>query len=62
MNALERRRLARSQIIDLVTRTSVGGSRLQREEAAKELRKRMAKNKYGARPVESISYPQTRAS
>jgi hypothetical protein len=43
MNTLERRRLVKAQVIDVkVAKTAVNASKLQRAEAVKVLRKRMA--------------------
>ena len=43
MNALERRRLVKAQVIDVkVAKTAVNASKRQRAEAAKVLRKDMA--------------------
>ena len=58
MNTLERRRLARAQIIDVVAKVSVSKSRSERDEAAKDLRRRMAKGRFATRRREVISYPR----
>ena len=57
MNTLERRRLARAQVIDMVAKTAVKKSRRDREEAAKELRKRMSRKQFESRVLDAVSYP-----
>jgi hypothetical protein len=59
MNTLERRQIARGQVIDLVVaRTGVSKSRRERADAAKKLRKALAANRYAKLAVETISYPR----
>jgi hypothetical protein len=59
MNALERRRLVRGQIIDVtVAKAAVNKSRRQRIEAAHSLQQQMTASKAAARRPETISYPQ----
>jgi hypothetical protein len=59
MNTLERRQLVRGQIIDVaVAKAAINKSRRERAQAAKDLRKAMAKNRFATRRLDSISYPQ----
>ena len=57
MNTLERRQIARGQVIDMVVaKTAVTKSRREREDAAKKLRKALAASRYAKLRVETISY------
>jgi hypothetical protein len=57
MNTLQRRQIAKSQVIDLsIAKAAINKSRRQRAEAAKNLRKSMAAGHY-ARMMDTISYP-----
>jgi hypothetical protein len=59
MNTLERRQIARGQIIDLaVAKTSINKSRRESADAAKKLRKALAASRYAKLRVEMISYPR----
>jgi hypothetical protein len=59
MNALERRRLVRGQIIDVtVAKAGINKSRGRRIEAANSLQKQMTASQASARQPETISYPQ----
>jgi hypothetical protein len=59
MNTLERRQLVRGQVIDVaIAKAAINKSRRERVEAAKLLRKAMAKNQFSTRGVDSISYPR----
>jgi hypothetical protein len=59
MNTLERRQLVRGQVIDVaIAKAAINKSRRERVEAAKLLRKAMAKNQFSTRRVDSISYPR----
>ena len=60
MNTQERRQLVRAQVIDAtVAKAAINQSRRKRADAAKLLRKTMAKNQFArTRQVDSISYPR----
>ena len=59
MNTLERRQIARGQVIDMVVaKTAITQSRRERAEAAKKLRKALAASRYAKVRVETISYPR----
>ena len=59
MNTLERRQIARGQVIDMVVaKTAVTQSRRERVDAAKKLRKAFAASRYAKLRVETISYPR----
>jgi hypothetical protein len=59
MNTLERRQIARGQVIDLaVAKTSINKSRRERADAAKKLRKALAASRYAKLRVDTISYPR----
>jgi hypothetical protein len=59
MNTLERRQIARGQVIDLVVaKTAINKSRRERADAAKKLRKALAANRYAKVRVDTISYPR----
>jgi hypothetical protein len=59
MNTQERRQLVRAQVVDAnIAKAAINKSRRERAEAAKELRKAMAKNQFASRRLDSISYPQ----
>jgi hypothetical protein len=60
MNTLERRQLVRGHVVDVaVAKVAINKSRRERAEAAKDLRKAMAKKQFtAARRADSISYPQ----
>ena len=59
MNTLERRKLARAQVIDVaVAKAAIHKSRRQRLEAEKSLKKAMIASRSAVIPSETISYPQ----
>jgi hypothetical protein len=59
MNTLERRQIARGQVIDLVVaKTEINKSRRERADAAKKLRKALAASRYAKLRVDTISYPR----
>jgi hypothetical protein len=59
MNTQERRQLVRAQIVDVsVAKAAINKSRRERAEAAKLLRKAMAKNQFAVRQIDSVSYPR----
>jgi hypothetical protein len=59
MNTLERRQIARGQVIDLVVaKTEINKSRRERVDAAKKLRKALAASRYAKLRVDTISYPR----
>ena len=59
MNTLERRQIARGQVIDLVVaKTAINKSRREQAEAAKKLRKALAASRYAKLRVDTISYPR----
>jgi hypothetical protein len=59
MNTLERRQIARGQVIDLVVaKTEINKSRRERADAAKQLRKALAASRYAKLRVDTISYPR----
>ena len=59
MNTLERRQIARGQVIDLVVaKTEINKSRRERADAAKKLRKALAATRYAKLRVDTISYPR----
>lgn len=59
MNTLERRQIARGQVIDLVVaKTEINKSRRERADAAKRLRKALAASRYAKLRVDTISYPR----
>jgi len=58
MNNMERRQLARANVIDAsIARTAVNESRRQRKEAAERLRKDMAAKSFASRSIDTVSYP-----
>jgi hypothetical protein len=59
MNTLERRQIARGQVVDLVVaKTAINKSRRERADAAKKLRKALAASRYAKVRVDTISYPR----
>jgi hypothetical protein len=59
MNTLKRRQLVRGQVIDVaIAKAAINKSRRERAEAAKLLRKAMAKNQFSTRRIDLISYPR----
>ncbi|MFL6547346.1 MAG: hypothetical protein ACJ8OJ_01555 [Povalibacter sp.] len=60
MNTLERRRIAKAQVIDVeIAKAAINKSRRDRAEAAKQLRKAMAtKHVVEAIKSETIGYPK----
>jgi hypothetical protein len=59
MNTLERRQIARGQVIDLVVaKTEINKSRRERADATKKLRKALAASRYAKLGVDTISYPR----
>lgn len=59
MNTLERRQIARGQVIDMsVAKTAINKSRRERADAAKKLRKALAASRYAKLRVDTISYPR----
>lgn len=59
MNTLERRQIARGQVIDLVVaKTAINKSRREQADAAKKLRKALAASRYSRLRVDTISYPR----
>ena len=59
MNTLERRQIARGQVIDLVVaKTEINKSCRERADAAKKLRKALAASRYAKLRVDTISYPR----
>ena len=59
MNTLERRQIARGQVIDLVVaKAEINKSRRERADAAKKLRKALAASRYAKLRVDTISYPR----
>ena len=59
MNTLERRQIARGQVIDLVVaKTAINKSRREQADAAKKLRKALAATRYAKLRVDTISYPR----
>jgi hypothetical protein len=59
MNTLERRQIARGQVIDLVVaKTAINKSRREQADAAKKLRKALAASRYAKLRVDTISYPR----
>jgi len=60
MNTLERRRIVRSNVIDVsIAKAAVNKSRRQRAEATKKLRKAMVASHFAASiKTETISYPR----
>jgi len=59
MNTLERRQIARGQVIDVsIAKAAVNKSRRERSEAAKKLRKAMAASRFAATQSDTISYPR----
>ena len=63
MNALERRRIAKSHVIDVaVAKVAINKSGRQRAEAAQKLRKEVAANHFASVvQSETISYPRQAA-
>ena len=58
MNTLQRRQIAKGQIIDVsIAKAAVHKSQRQRIEAAKSLRKAMAAGQFAAN-ADTIAYPQ----
>ena len=58
MNNMERRQLARANVIDAsIARTAVNESRRHRKEAAVRLRKDMAAKSFSSRSIDTIAYP-----
>jgi len=61
MNTLERRRMIKERMVDVaVAKTEMNESRRRQREAARRLQKSMVANRYAARSVDTISYPQQR--
>lgn len=59
MNTQERRQLVRAHVIDVaIAKAEINKSRRERAEAAKSLRKAMAKSQFATRQLDSISYPR----
>ncbi len=59
MNTQERRQLVRAQVIDVaIAKAAINKSRRERAEAAKELRKAMAKKQFATRRQHSAAYTQ----
>ena len=60
MNALERRRIAKSNVIDVsIAKVAINRSRRQRQDAAKKLRKAMAASHFASVvKAETVSYPR----
>lgn len=63
MNALDRRRIAKNQVVDVaIAKVAINRSRRQRAEAAKKLRKEAAANHFASvLQSETISYPRQAA-
>jgi hypothetical protein len=58
MNTLERRRIAKNNIVDAVAKAALNQSRRESVEAARKLRKALAASRYAALKVDTISYPR----
>lgn len=58
MNTLERRRIARAQLIDVsIVKADLSQSRRQSSDATKKLRKAMAANHFAAAKPETVAPP-----
>ena len=62
MNALERRRIVKGNVIDVsIAKVAINRSRRQRSDAAKKLRKAMAASHFASVvSAETVSYPRQR--
>lgn len=62
MNALERRKIVKSHVIDVsIAKTAINKSRRERAEAATKLRKIMAASRFESMKPDTVSYPRQSA-